>query len=169
MEEWISYLIVHLNEKAHEWQNASFDIIMSREEGSGCKNVKLTQDVCEKSYGMDEKPWFKQERNILALSSFVYVWKRGHSCTIRVLFLKRETLFSTSLSYHFLFSSQKIYAWVLTLKVQLHVPLMIWGIWLSIKTGVKSSFSYFGPYYSWGITWWLEEREYANISIVACE
>ena len=73
----------------------------------------------------DEKPQFEQERNILALFSSVYVWKRGHSCAIRAFFLKRETLFSTSLSYHFLFSSQKIYAWVLTLKVQLHVPLMI--------------------------------------------
>ena len=48
MEEWISYLIVHLDEKAHEWQNTSFDIIISREEESDCKNVKLTQDVCGK-------------------------------------------------------------------------------------------------------------------------
>ena len=45
MGEWISYLTVHLDEKTHEWQNASFDIIMSREEESDCKNVKLTQDV----------------------------------------------------------------------------------------------------------------------------
>ena len=45
MGKWISYLTVYLNEKAHEWQNASFDIIMSREEESDCKNVKLTQDV----------------------------------------------------------------------------------------------------------------------------
>ena len=45
MGEWISYLTVHLDEKAHEWQNASFDIIMSREEESDCKNVKLTKDV----------------------------------------------------------------------------------------------------------------------------
>ena len=35
-------------------KNANFDIIKSREVKSDCKNVKLTQDVCEKSYGMDE-------------------------------------------------------------------------------------------------------------------
>ena len=35
-------------------KNANFDIIKSREAKIDCKNVKLTQDVCEKSYGMDE-------------------------------------------------------------------------------------------------------------------
>ena len=80
-------------------KNANFDIIKSREVKSDCKNVKLTQDVCEKSQEMDEKPWFKQERIIFALFSFVLYGKRGNSCTIRIFFLKRETLFSTSLSY----------------------------------------------------------------------
>ena len=79
-------------------KNANFDIIKSREAKIDCKNVKLTQDVCEKSYEMDEKPWFKQERIIFALFSFVLYGKRGNSCTIRIFFLKRETLFSTSLS-----------------------------------------------------------------------
>ena len=30
-------------------KSASFDITKCREEESDCKNVKLTQDVCEKS------------------------------------------------------------------------------------------------------------------------
>ena len=35
-------------------KDTSFDITKVREWESGCKNVKLTQDVCE-------KPWFEQE------------------------------------------------------------------------------------------------------------
>ena len=37
-------------------KNASFDIIMSREEESDCKNVKWTQDVRGKPQESDEKP-----------------------------------------------------------------------------------------------------------------
>ena len=43
-----------MNEK-----NASFDIIMSREEESDSKNIKGTQDVRRKPQKMDEKPWFE--------------------------------------------------------------------------------------------------------------
>ena len=56
-------------------KNASFDIIMSREEESDCKNVKWTQDVRGKPQEKDEKPPFKQERIILALLSFVLYGK----------------------------------------------------------------------------------------------
>ena len=40
-------------------KNASFDIIMSREEESDCTNVKWTQDVHEKPQERDEKPRIK--------------------------------------------------------------------------------------------------------------
>ena len=56
-------------------KNASFDIIMSGEEESDCKNVKWTQDVHGKPQEKDEKPQFKQERIILALLSFVLYGK----------------------------------------------------------------------------------------------
>ena len=56
-------------------KNASFDIIMSGEEESDCKNVKWTQDVRGKPQEKDEKPQFKQERIILALLSFVLYGK----------------------------------------------------------------------------------------------
>ena len=39
--------------------------------------------------------------------------------------LKERHCFLPHYLINFLFSSQKIYTWVLTLKVQLHVPLMI--------------------------------------------
>ena len=48
---------------------------------------------------MDEKPWFEQERITPTLFNFVLYGKKGISCTIRMFFLKRETLFSTLLSY----------------------------------------------------------------------
>ena len=80
-------------------KNASFDITKSREEESDRKNIKGTQDIRGKPQKRDEKPWFKQERIILALFSLVLYGKRGNPCTIRMFFLKRETLFSTSLSY----------------------------------------------------------------------
>ena len=57
-------------------KNASFDIIMSREEESDCKNVKWTQDVHGKPKERDEKPRFEQERIILALFSFVLYGKK---------------------------------------------------------------------------------------------
>ena len=56
-------------------KNASFDIIMSGEEESDCKNVKWTQDVREKPQEKDEKPQFEQERIILAMLSFVLYGK----------------------------------------------------------------------------------------------
>ena len=62
-------------------KNASFDIIISREEESNCKNVLY------------------EKRIILALFSFVLYEKRGKPFTIKIFFLQRETLFSTSLSY----------------------------------------------------------------------
>ena len=40
-------------------KNASFDIIMSKEEESDSKNIKGTQDVRRKPQKMDEKPWFE--------------------------------------------------------------------------------------------------------------
>ena len=46
-----------------------------------------------------KKPRFEQEGIILALFSFVLYGKRGNPYTIRMFFLKKETLFSTLLSY----------------------------------------------------------------------
>ena len=40
-------------------KNASFDIIMSKEEESDSKNIKGTQDICRKPQKMDEKPRFE--------------------------------------------------------------------------------------------------------------
>ena len=80
-------------------KNESFNIIMSKGEESESKNIKWTQDIRGKPQKSDEKPRFEQERIILALLSFVLYGKRGNPCTIRMFFLKRETLFSTSLSY----------------------------------------------------------------------
>ena len=59
-------------------KNASFDIIMSREEESDSKNIKWTQDVRGKPQERDEKPLFEQEKIILALFSFVLYGKRYH-------------------------------------------------------------------------------------------
>ena len=43
----ISYLIVHLHEKASD-KSTSFDMTMVREKESDSKNVKRTQDIREK-------------------------------------------------------------------------------------------------------------------------
>ena len=56
-------------------KNASFNIIISREEESDIKNVKWTQDVRGKPQEKDEKPQFEQERIILAMLSFVLYGK----------------------------------------------------------------------------------------------
>lgn len=40
-------------------KNASFGIIMSRDEENDCKNVKWTQNVLGKPYERDEKPRFE--------------------------------------------------------------------------------------------------------------
>ena len=45
--------------KLMNYKNASFDIIMSKEEESDSKNIKGTQDVRRKPQKMDEKPWFE--------------------------------------------------------------------------------------------------------------
>ena len=57
-------------------KNTSFDIIMSREDESDCKNVKWTQDILGKPQERDEKPQFEQERIILAQFSFVLYGKK---------------------------------------------------------------------------------------------
>ena len=44
--------------------------------------------------------------------------------------------------------------------IQLHVPLTIWGIWLSIS--IKSSFLYFGPLHSCDVIYWVKDRDCAN-------
>jgi len=96
---------------------------------------------------VDEKPQFEQERIILVLFSFVLYGKRGNSCTIKMFFLRKRDLvfYLTILSTFYSLLTRS--TWVLTLKVQLHVPLIIWGILLSAKIGVKSLFYYFGLYY----------------------
>ena len=75
-------------------------------------------------------------------------------------------IFSTS--YPFL----QISTWVLAsqyrcmcLTIQMHVPLIIWGIWLSTKAGVKSSFFYFGPFHSCDVICWPKDRNYANMAL----
>ena len=46
-------------------KNASFDIIMSREEESDCKNVKWTQDVREKPQERDENHGLSKKESFL--------------------------------------------------------------------------------------------------------
>ena len=103
----------------------------------------------------DEKPRCEKEWNVLALLRLYYVWKD--------VFLP---IFSTS--YPFL----QISTWVLAsqyrcmcLTIQMHVPLIIWGIWLSKKTGVKSSFFYFGPFHSCDVICWPKDRNCANVAL----
>ena len=64
-----------------------------------------------------------------------------------------------------LYSLLSISPWVLALKIQLHVPLIIWEIWLSIRTGVKSSFSYLRPFHICEVIYWLEDRNCANMTL----
>ena len=98
----------------------------------------------------------------LPCSDLYYVKKRGISCTIRVFFLK-ERLCLLSYQLSTLFST--ISPWVLALKIQLHIPLIIWGIWLSTRTGVKSSFSYFGHFHSCDVICWLKDRNCTNVAL----
>ena len=115
-------------------KGTSFDITKVREGESDCKNGKV-----------DTRYMWKTLRNgwKTMVWALYYMKRRDNSCTIRVFFLKRETLFSTFLSYQLSTPFSKDLLRFLPWKVQLHVPLIIWGIWLSMKTGVKSSFSYF--------------------------
>ena len=109
-----------------------------------------------KSHGLSKNGMF------LLCSDLCYVKKRGISCTIRVFFLnERLCLLSYELSTFF----STISHWVLALKIQLHVPLIIWGIWLSTRTCVKSSFSYFGYFHSYDVICWLEDRNCANVTL----
>ena len=101
----------------------------------------------------------------LLCSAFYYVGKRGNSCTIRVFFLKERPFFLPSYLINFLLSSPPIYLGSYP-KIQLLVPLIIWGIWLSTKTGVKSSFPYFGPFHNCDIICWLEDKDCANMALV---
>ena len=104
-----------------------------------------------------------KNRMFLLCSALYYVGKRGNSCTIRVFFLKERPYFLPSYLINFLLFLKR--SSVLTLKIQLHVLLIILGIWLSTKTGVKSSFPYFGHFHNCGIIWWLEERESVNVAL----
>ena len=97
-------------------------------------------------------------------SDLYYVRKRGNSCIIRVFFLKERPCFLPSYLVNFPLSSPTIYLG-LYLKIQLHVPLIIWGKWLNTKTGVKLSFPYFGPFHSYDIICWLEDRDCANVAL----
>ena len=103
----------------------------------------------------------------LLCSALYYVGKKGISCTIRVFFLKERPCF---LPFYLpilstFYSLLKRSTWVLTLKISLHIPFIIWRIWLSTKTGVKSSFSYFGHFHTCDIIWWLEERKHVNMAL----
>ena len=98
-------------------KHISFDMINVRKEESNSKNVKRTQDICGKP--RNEKPWFKQELNVLALLSLVLCGKNGISCTIKVFFLKERLCF---LPFYFPILSTFYYllkksTWVLTLKI----------------------------------------------------
>ena len=99
----------------------------------------------------------------LLCSDLYYVRKKGHNCTIRVFFLKERPCFLYSYLINILLSSPNIYLGS-NPKIQLHVPLIIWEIWLSTKIGIKSSFPYFGPFHSSAISW-LENRDCTNMAL----
>ena len=112
----------------------------------------------------DEKPQFEQEWNVLAPFRFVLCEEKRSLLSVRVFFLKERPYFLLFYLINFLLSSSNIYLGSY-LKIQLHVPLIIWGIWLSTKTGVKSSFPYFGHFHSCTIICWLEDRNCANVAL----
>ena len=114
---------------------------------------------------MDARYTWKTLRKGWKTTVWARMERRDNSCTIRVFFLKRETLFSTFISYQLSTLFSKDLLRFLPLKIQLHIPLIIGGIWLSTKTGVKSSFPYFGHFHNCGIIWWLEERERPNVAL----
>ena len=120
-----------------------------------------------KMYVKKPREWIKnhglrKNGTFLLCLDLYYVKKRGISCTIRVFFLK-ERLFLLSYQLSTLFSP--ISPWVLTLKIQLHVPFIIWRIWLSTRTSVKLSFSYLGYFHNCEVICWLEDRNCANVAL----
>ena len=110
-----------------------------------------------KNHGLSKNGMF------LLCSDLYYVRKRGHSCTIRVLFLKERLCFLPSHLITFLLFSLYIYLRSYP-NIQLHVPFIIWGIWLSTRTGVKSSFLYFRHFHSYDIICWLEDKDCTNVA-----
>ena len=103
---------------------------------------------------MDEKPQFEQERITPTPFNFVlHVWKKWYLLYNKdVLPQKRDLVFYLTSLLTF-YPLLKRSTWVLNLIVLLHVSVIVSGIWLNTKTGVKSSFSYFRPYYNWGTIW----------------
>ena len=61
--------------KLMNYKNASFDIIMSKEEESDSKNIKGTQDVRRKPQKMDEKPRLSKKESFLFIQLCI-VWKK---------------------------------------------------------------------------------------------
>ena len=101
---------------------------------------------------------------ILLYSNLYYVRKRGHSRIIRVFFLKERSCFLHSYLINFLLSSPNIYLGSYP-KIRLHVSLIIWGTWLSTRIGVRSSLPYFGPFHTYDIICWLEDKDCANLAL----
>ena len=110
-----------------------------------------------KNHGLSKNGMF------LLCSNLYYVRKIGHSCIIRVFFLKERHCFLPSYLFNFLLSSPKYLLGYP--KIWLHVPLIIWGIWLSTRTDVKLSFSYFGYFHNCDIICWLEDKDCANVAV----
>ena len=135
-------------------KDTSFDMTKVREEESDSKNLKRIQDIRGKPQERDKKKNHGLSKNemFLLCSAFYYVGKRGNSCTIRVFFFKERPCFLPSCLINFLLSSQKIY---LGSHPQNTATCSSYNlrIWLSTKTSVKSSFSYFGHFHSCGIIW----------------
>ena len=71
-----------------------------------------------KNHGLSKNGMF------LLCSNLYYVRKRGHSCTIRVFFLKERYCFLPSYLINFLLSSPNVFLGSYS-KIQQHVPLII--------------------------------------------
>ena len=100
----------------------------------------------------------------LFCSDLYYVRKSDHSYIIRMFFLKEWHCFLPSCLINFLLSSPNIYLGSYP-KIQLHVPLIIRGIWLSTKADVKSSFPYFWHFHNCDIICWLDDRDCTNMAL----
>ena len=89
------------------------------------------------------------------------VWAR-----MLVLCAKRDQ-FLTTMMFLFptnsLLSSQNVYLGSCPNYTAACSSFILWGIWLSIKTGVKSLFLYFGHFHSCYIICWLEDKNCTNV------
>ena len=93
---------------------------------------------------MDKKPRFEQEYNILAWLSLQW------GCLS----------FLPTLHFHL-----KVSTWVLALITQLHVPLILWGIWLSTKDRCQVIIFFFRSFCSCDIICWLKDKNYTNVAL----